>query len=88
MQRTWEATLSETTDGLPYFTGAFFGLECTICLTQADLSTFRRELLTSGGESPLFAGRHRADWLEQRGRGPNSRTALLAIAPGGSHGAS
>ena len=82
-----EATLSETSDGLPHFTGAFFGLECTICLTQPDLSTFRRELLASGGESPLFAGRHRADWLQRRGRGPNSRKALLAIARGDSHGA-
>ena len=87
VQRTWEATLFETSDGLPHFTGAFFGLECTICLTQPDLTTFRRELLASGGESPLFAGRHRADWLQRRGRGPNSRTALLAIAYGDSHGA-
>ena len=87
VQRTWEATLSETSDGLPHFTGAFFGLECTICLTQPDLSTFRRELLASGGESPLFTGRHRADWLQRRGRGPNSRKALLTIARGDSHGA-
>lgn len=82
-QRVWEATLSETRNGLPLFTSAFFGLECTVCLTQPDLSTFRRELITTGGESPLFAGRHRADWLQQRGRGPVSREAFLAITPNG-----
>ena len=82
VQRIWEATLSETNDGLPHFTAAFFGHECTICLTQSDLTPFRRELLASGGESPLFTGRHRADWLQQRGRGPNNRTMLLAVAPG------
>ena len=87
VQRTWEATLFETSDGLPHFTGAFFGLECTICLTQPDLSTFRRELLISGGESPLYAGRHRADWLRRRGLGPNSREALIAIGRSDTHGA-